>query len=318
MMHNRRDRIVPQLQVVAKAIRVVSVLVVLLLLMLSSCTSIQQVVIRGHLLRHELVKAERKPFLQCQLVVEDGSPCLVFEKYESVTYSEIPVYEKVLEFRDPNDSDRHNREYRPVVGEVIRGEQVQREETLSKGPAVDVPVQIDGIAVRTDGNGRYTDSEEIILKYFDDSSLSEINLKVDNTDYGICELRIERDELMHILQIQQDEPNVVADRENLTMRCEVPDALRPGDEFELKLEVTNTGERPSSTISSRLIGRNNWLDGINFYIGSIPPGSTRSFARLIKVPPQQSAGNVFAVIGFCDRRLGAMPEKNLPLIITVE
>lgn len=71
-----------------------------------------------------------------------------------------------------------------------------------------------------------------------------------------------------------------------------------GDSVKLSLTVQNIGKGPYSRLMATTISQASWLNGRNFYFGSIKPSEEKSYAIKVAIPKNYPGGRVFYVVNF--------------------
>lgn len=285
---------------------------------------------RGKLLRSEVVRTNRRQGFRCRLTPSSGSaPRLLFRRFVHLTLHEVPVYEVLLEYKTPGETDPSKIVYKPANDEVLRGQESTRVETVDLGPLAEQTFVINGVAFESDADGIVVDEREVILALFDELSVRKAILNIVHAELGIIQVAIEREMMQKKLFVDPSESNAPTndvlealgidfttrrrpDRQGLRFDVSCPKQLRPGETFQMTLEAENTGAEPACCIIGRTVSRHAWLGGRNFYLGSLDPGETRSFTRQFTVPEDSRLSAVFGVIGLWDI-LGAIAEENIPL-----
>ena len=287
-----------------------------LVVLYAGCATRQPPVYRGMLVSKEVQWQEEVLSLACALTPsQDCRPRFLVTKHRLVTCEEVPIFQKVIEIRVPDDSNPDRVEHRVIPDEYIRGgdkEKTTRSETIDLGPWKDTTIEVGGVSFTTDANGIFVDDKELLLGMFDDWSKTRVVLSVKHPETGEMLVPVTRQEFLDAFGIKRQEPRS-ASREGIAMSATFPEALRAGDEFEIRVDVRNDGDKRCSSVCGRAVSRHSWLDGKNFYFGCLDPGKERSFTRTFRVPTQQPEGTVFAAVGFWDVRRGAMPEKGIAM-----
>lgn len=289
---------------------------------------------RGRLLNTKLLTTDHKHIFNAQLAPStDGVPRVLLTKYDIVTFHEVGIYEVLLEFKAPDETDRGKIIYKVAEGETIRGEETQRSEEVLLGPCLGEKFTVLGAEVESDAAGIIADEQGLLLRLFDDLTTPETELEIAHETMGTVTLPLTRGIIVRrtseaTLRTRMKAGDILAamgldfcpatrsghDDLGVTVSC--PETVTPGQVMEITVEVENDGASHVSSFLGRTVSRHDWLNGRNFYIGSLAPGDTQSFTRKYEVPAGHPAGTVFLVIGMWDI-LGAMPDYNTPLQIKV-
>lgn len=291
---------------------------------------------RGNLIRTEIRKTTKTPFLRCHLAMTAGSfPQLYMEEMERLAHEEVPFYEVLLEIKDEDERDRENIEYILQPGEEIEGEMAVREEERAVGPVASAAFDLNGTAIRTDGKGIFTDQNQLLLQPFDDLSVRETTLTVSHERLGQVVLTLRRDlVLQHAVGMAMSEslapvPDILvamgldfeqkrqSSHDGLHVSVVLPTAINPGITFPIQVQAENTGDKVASSVLCRLFSRQAWIHSRIFYIGALNPGEKRTFTRLVSVPADLSPQRVFAALG-CWDILGPVLDRNQPIEFVVE
>lgn len=275
---------------------------------------------RGQYLRTDVLKTEAENSYSCTLAPTSGSiPALLFRRQERLRHHEVRVYEVVLEERTTDaETGRESVVFRVSPGDEIRGETSTRETTRDMGPFADEPFEVNGVAIRTDSAGRFTDGTQMLLRPFDDLGTHAIDLQIRHRELPAQTIRVSRyltlrwegkrpDERLQLVQTDvlvslgaDFAPLSPVDRQGLRLEISVPETLVPGQDAVVRLSAVNAGKRPVSCLLGRLFSRHPWFSGVNFYLGNVPAGATRQFERVIRVPESAAPGPVFGVVGLWD------------------
>jgi hypothetical protein len=290
-----------------------------MLLLAAGCTNLESTSYRGREVDREVLRTEKWEGFSFQLAPsENGRPRLLISHHELVNYYEVPVYQKVLELKAPDETNREKVQHRVAEGEVIRGDPTTRNEKTDLGPWANEPFLLNGVPVKSDATGSIVDADELLLGPFDDLARTRLTLTLAHARVGQVRLDVERDELLRSLGLRlSDLPTSRSSRDELRLKIDAPARLAPGKPLVLKLHVQNASAMPAVKVTCRTVSRHAWLDGRTFYFGDLNGGATRSFARTVVVPADGRKGPVFGAIGVWDL-LGAVPDKAVPLTFTVE
>jgi hypothetical protein len=282
------------------------------------------VIRRGLPLRSEVVRIDHEDLFTCALApATDCVPRIVVTKFDRRTWREIKVYQKLLD-KTPEETDRSRQVYE-VIGEVKGDEEDTRQETVNTGVWAGEPFEIEGEMRKTDADGIVVDTGGYILDLFDRQDLGKTTATVRVRHARLREfmLQINRSQLLESFGVvHMHDPRYAGkrgwtQRDGLQVKATFPADVHPGLQFQIRLEVENSGKLPTGEICGRTISRHAWLDSRNFYIGIIEPGGRRVFWRTFSVPPEGQPGTFFAVLGLYDHILRAMPEKNVQMRLTV-
>ena len=272
---------------------------------------------RGKLLREEVRDTVAKDrFISGSFSgVIDGNLTFVMTNQERrITYYQ-PIYEKIRVYRQQGDAnDPGRREL--VDGEVLKGDIEERQRIIDLGPVAHTKFSYLGSSQRTDTSGVLTDTDQAILRQFDDLDFDTLNLEVTSKS-GTTILKLTRDQLYEKYGVQfafkgQTEPK------NLSITADWDRThYQPGSVAKLTVKATNTGKSGDIVLlrGGRSLSRWGWLDGTMFYFGHLPPGEARQFVRLITIPETAKPGYYHLRIGFSERS-GRKPQ--LPLHIRVQ
>ncbi len=289
---------------------------------------------RGKLLRTELLRTERKPFFACALIhAVDCKPRLLFTKHEALTFHEVPIYEILLEYKGAGETDRSKIIYKSAKDEAIRGKQTMRTDSIELGVCAGETFTINGTPVTTDADGIAVDQTQALVRLFDPLAKRQEDITLSHGKLGSVALTISREIVRKTpFKPSGDDTAATSDlleslgtdfgpirrpaRDGVRLDAAFPNAVRPGSTVSIEVTAVNGGDGHACRIMARTVSRHAWLDGMNFYLGNLEPGQTRSFSRQIVVPADQAAGTVFGAVGFWDV-LGAIPEQAVPLEIDV-
>ena len=260
-------------------------------------------------------------------------PLILLTKHDVVTSREVGIYEVLLEFKAPDEADRGKIVYKVAEGETIRGDETQRSEEVLLGPCSGEVFTVLGAEVASDAEGIISDAQELLLNVFDDLATPATDLQIVHDTMGTVTLPLTRDIIARqagraTQQARMKAGDILAamgldfrpvtrpghDDLGITVSC--PASVTPGQIIEIALEVENDGTSHTSSIVGRTISRHDWLNGCNFYIGTLAPGKAQSFSRKFEVPADLLPGTVFLAMGMWDI-LGAMPDYNTSLQIKV-
>jgi len=281
------------------------------------CATVEPVVYRGRVVRKEVVRTVHQPSFACSLARSpDSQPHFAVTRHDLVTYHEVPIHEKVLEYKAPDETNRGNIDHKIVPGEFLRGTPTVRNEKVELGGWGNAEFGLNGVPVKTDKSGVFADQTECVLAMFDDLSRPDASVAVSHAEYGQIVLKVTRDELLASLGVDT-ESRRRPDRDGLSLTVSCPDVVARGAPFQITLRAKNTGERYACAVTGRTVSRHKWLDGRNFYIGAIGPGEERSFSRTFVAPDDQPGGAVFCAMGVWDV-LGALPDKMAPMKLSVK
>ena len=289
---------------------------------------------RGRFLRSEKLRTEHDEGFTCAVApAGDSRPRLRFRKHDILSHHEVNIHEVVMEIKAPDEMDRSKIRYEVVPEETMRGDQTVNTERRELGPAAHELFVVDGHQMRTDADGIAVDREGFLWRLFDDLAVMRHDLTINHAQLGRVVFRVRRelvrkeargsapggalaaDDILQGLGLdftQKRRPG----RDGIQVALTYPDRVVPGQRFSITLQVGNEGEKDLSSVIGRIIGRHAWIGGRNFYIGSLSPGTTRSFAREFTVPENARLGDVFAVLGMWDI-LGDISSENIAMRLTV-
>jgi len=288
-------------------------------LFIAGCTNVESTTYRGQVIRKEVLRTEKWEAFSFQLAPSsDGKPRLLVTRQELANYYEVPVYQKVLELKAPDETDREKIRHRAVEGESIRGDPAVRNDKTDLGPWPNEEFRLNGVPVRSDAGGMVVDADEQILALFDDLSRPKVTVTLSQARIGDVLLEVSREDLLKSLGIQLSDTSAPKGaREGLRLKVDGPARVSPGKTFVLTLQLQNTSATPAAKVMCRTVSRHAWLDGKTFYFGDLGASATRSFSRTFTVPADCRKGQVFGAMGVWDL-LGGIPDKALPLTLTVE
>lgn len=289
------------------------------LLLAAGCTNIESTSYRGQEVRRDVLRTEKWDGLSFQLAPsKDGSTRFLVNRQELVNYYEVPVYQKVLELKAPDETDREKVQHRVVEGESIRGAPTVRNDKTDLGPWANEAFLLNGVPAKSNAAGVVADANEQILSLFDDLSRPKATVTLAHARVGPVLLEVSREDLLKSLAVRMSDQSAPRSaREGLRLKVESPARVTPGKSFVMTLQVQNTSATPAVKVTCRTVSRHAWLDGKTFYFGDLEGGATRSFSRTFSVPADYRKGQVFGAMGVWDL-LGGVPEKALPLTMTVE
>ncbi|MBT3376852.1 MAG: hypothetical protein HN742_08320 [Lentisphaerae bacterium] len=289
---------------------------------------------RGRLLKTELLKTDHEHIFRAQIAPSsDCMPRILLTKYDTVTYHEVGIYEVLLEFKAPDETDRGKIVYRVAAGETIRGEATKRSEELPLGPCAGETFTMLSSQITCDAAGVLLDREGLIHRVFDDLATPGTELTIAHQKMGQVTISLTRDIIARragkaTAQARMKAGDILAamgldfrpatrsGHDDLAVTVSCPETVAPGQRIEIAVEVENDGSSHASSVVARTVSRHAWLNGRNFYIGGLAPGDTQSFSRSFAVPTDAPSGTIFLAVGMWDI-LGAMPDYNTPLRVSV-
>lgn len=290
---------------------------------------------RGRLLRVEVLRTEEVPSFRVRLFPSsDSNLRLFFEEISQRIVHQANIYQTVIEVPAPQDINPSGVEYRVVPGELIQGETFAVRESEIVGPIAGETFLVNGVEMTTNETGVATDSRQVLLRPFDDLTVTELTLRARHERFGTAQFNVSR----HVMKrypadtgppenLSQTDllasmgidflPRRGSGREGVAMRVHIPETVRAGEVLEIALTVENQGDTATSSLLGRLFSRHEWLHGRLFYVGSVAPGESLTFARRIPVPAEARDGTAFAALGFWDL-LGTIPDKGMVLRTAIE
>jgi len=250
----------------------------------------------------------------------DGSVCLRFTRIEITTSRVTRFYEKYIEYKIPGETDPSKNRKELLPGEYIPVPGEEKTESRVLGPLAAATLDIAGTSVTTDAGGVVCDTGEMILGQFDRQKLAdnaEVTLRISHAELGEKRLTITRKKLLEALGIPQDVQGATSD-EGLRAQVRLdPVAPHAGDRVRVTLLVENQGLKPMAKVIGRTFSRHAWLNGRNFYLGTVLPQSKRAFVRTVSVPATLPASDaaVFATLGIWNLNTGDQLAAERPVAV---
>jgi len=285
---------------------------------------------RGRLVRTEVQRTEETSSFRWHLSPSpDSRPRLFFEGVSLVTVHKVNIHQVVVEVPATNEANPGGIEYRPVPGESMEGETFSVQNSEVTGPLGSETFLINDVPVTTDEAGVATDTDQVLLRLFDDLSTTEVTVRAHHPRLGSVLLPLTRDVMKRYTDgtkppnnLKQTDvlaslgldfiPKRTGGRTGVTMTAQTPEKVRAGESFSVTLTVANAGDTATSSLLGRTFSRHPWLHGRLFYIGSVEPGQSLTFTRRFAIPADAKGGTVFAGLGFWDI-LGTIPDKGIVL-----
>ena len=289
-----------------------------LLVLTAGCETTKPVTYPGKLVRKELVRTERTPGFTCELADSfDGTLRIQVTGYDIVVYHEIPVYEKVLEYRAPDETDRGTIDQKVVVDEFVRGKMQKRVEKVPAGPVREESFKVNGTVSRTDARGLIEAPNDTVLSMFDNLAVSDSVVRITHSVLGEVQMKVTRSELMNAIGVEAEEPGKTASPEAIDFAITAPKKIARGQPFVITLSGSNHSALPSSCIEARIVSRIPWLDGRMFYLGVLKPGNKRTFSRRFTAPKTQPDATVYATVGPWAPAWGPVHTANLTIRLRI-
>lgn len=264
---------------------------------------------RGKLLNTEVVKVQDQTSFDVVLEQRQNAPFPYFKVYKIInrTVHLINVYETVLflpretALNQPFEMDQN--EPTVVPNEFIRANPSLRHETVFNGPFANETFNFNGVKLTTDQHGCAADSTHLLFTLLDDLNHNATDIAVSHPEYGTKTFSFTRLVLRPPMQetpaYRVRDPRATMDvleamgldfsttakagKTPLSITCNAPANVVPGELISLTVSVTNTGDKLAGNVILCSFSRETWLDGKLFYIGNLQPGQTRSFSRLAVV-----------------------------------
>jgi hypothetical protein len=289
---------------------------------------------RGKQLRNEVRKTTVKSTFTCRLA-KDTAPYIVleFREQRELTHSEVTVYQAMQEIvKEQVDGIDIVKEFAPIPGETIDGEETERIEIQVGAPLANEALVIQGRNYITDATGSLVDREQQLLALFDPLNTRSFELAIAHATLGEQRITLTRDlisrqtppspssssapqfdilEAFGLNFVQQ----MQAGREGLKVQLSVKGVIAAGGRIDLLIEVENTGAKPVSNLLARSFSRHPWLNGKLFYFGLLPSNSQASFTRHVHIPADADCSQLaYLSVAFWDI-LGAIDDKRQDLCL---
>lgn len=285
---------------------------------------------RGKYLRTEIRKTDKKDSYSVELLESpNGMPVLFFKKFTILTHHEVRIYEMLLEIVHENAgkgiTERGAVDYVLVPDEFYEGEESLRDVIGDETPFAenDFEAKFGNTVwnIQTDKDGKYIDSSQRILEVFDNLRVKNEELVVKHSELGNRSLVISRNllkrENANLPDRDEKDPSDIlqafgldytqlriSSADGLRASVKAPAKARPGEAIALTVEVQNVagdGQNVEGKSICNLMGRSfasdSSLNGKMFYFGSIKPGKTASFTRIVKMP-ESKGRTCYVSIGF--------------------
>ncbi len=270
----------------------------------------------GRVVGHRVVSTEERRAFSAELASSPDSRLRIkFTDLRLLTIREVPVHEKMLEYKIDDSGDRSALRHEVVPDEFIEGPEQVRNETRVAGPLAGQALTLNGRPIRTGADGVFVDETGYVLSLFDTPFRRDVVLTFHCEGRTDVALRVTRAELLASLGV---DPAVgkAGPRGALRFRVEFPESVRAGALMVVRVTAVNRESTPVWRVEGRLFSRVPWLGGKSFYFGRIDPGSNRVFERRIQVPPTAPAGTYYALLAFMDW-LGPNTVRNVPVALRV-
>ncbi|NMA47984.1 MAG: hypothetical protein GX945_15625 [Lentisphaerae bacterium] len=290
---------------------------------------------RGKVLRTEIRQTIVKPSFSCTLV-KGTSPLIVleFRGQDELTHTEVPIYQAMGEIVKEKTPEGLvvAKEFAPIPGETIEGEEAERVEIQLKNPLVNERFTILGKDYLTDDNGRIIDRDQRLLSIFDLMSTRSFDLSIAHATLGTQLLCLSRNLLSRQtpeipgkdLQPEYDvleafglnfTQQMRCGREGLSVKVSINGEIAAGKNIAIVVEVSNSDAKPVSNLIARSFSRHSWLNSQLFYFGLIETGKTAQFTRYVNIPAgMDTSERIYFSIAFWDI-FGAIPEKQQNLTL---
>jgi len=289
----------------------------ILAVLLASCTTPPPPIpYPGRVVGHRVVSSEERRAFSAELAPSpDSHPRIRFTDLRLLTIREVPVHEKMLEYRIGDSTDRSAVRHEVVPDEFIEGPEQIRNERRVAGPLAGRDLTLNGRPIRTGADGVFVDEAGYILSLFDVPFRRDVLLTFHCAGRADVALRVTRAALLASLGI---DPTVgkAGPRGALRFRVELPQSIATGGVMVVRVTAENREATPVWGVEGRLFSRVPWLGGKSFYFGRIDPGSSRVFERRIHVPSAVPAGTYYALLAFMDW-LGPNTGRNVPITLRV-
>lgn len=283
---------------------------------LASCATPPPTPYPGRIVGHRVVSTDEHRAFSVKLSPSpDWRARLKFHDLRLLTIHEVPVHEKMLEYKIDESGDRSGLHHEVVPDEFIEGPEEVRNETKTVGPLTRCALTLDGQAIRTGPDGVYVDDQEYLLSLFDVPFRKEVRLVLHCAGRNDVALRITRQELLASLGVDSSQGRA-GPRKKLRFQVEVPSTLRAGETGTVRVKAENHESTPVWGVDVRLFSATPWLGGKSFYFGRIDPGGVRVFERRLRAPGDAQPGIYYALLAFMDW-LGPNKDKNVPIALRV-
>jgi len=240
---------------------------------------------RGDLLHKEHVTTESNPFIDAEFIgLREGNLAFLFRRMDLQVIRERPIYQKVMVTR--NADDMQSSGIRIVVpGETLEGPVELRQTNVELGLLTAASVQFGGMSGRTNRDGVFIDSDQMILAIFDNLKVNHHTFTITSLRHGNCKVELTRLEMYEKLDINYEETRS-SHADQLVGEVEwVRSSYRAGDVAVLSLKVTNGSKADGIyRLLGRTVSRWPWLDGKMLYIGDLEPAESRVIFRRLVVP----------------------------------
>jgi len=277
---------------------------------------------RGKFLRRDIVSTDRQESYSVRLS-GNSFPYISFvlERRRLLIHHEVNIYQamKRIELGHAEDGQVLY-DFVLIPGEIITGEELDRQEFQTPGPLANETVKVNGIIRKTDSKGIIVDDGFLgIMEYFDNLRSFTYDLEFVHTDLGAKKLKIYRaipkikaederslslpaaNDIMVAFGIDCVQRRSEPEREGLVIEIlDLPKTITPGQSCEMTVRITNKGTKETSCLLGRLFSRQEWLNGKLFYFGAIKPGGSLAFTRSIEVPKEIKTEQCHVLLAFQD------------------
>ncbi len=290
-------------------------------ILFAGCNSPPPVELRGFAHHRETKLLGSQADLDVQLVgTPDGVPSLQFTRLSTVNKQETVYHEKVMEYPSGGDTDSSKIRKVTVPGEYIAVLSDPTSQVEREGPLANAEVRVNGTPVVLNAQGAFVDRQGLILALFDQKDMGEktdVTVDIQYAPVGAKRLTVTRRQFLDVLGIPWDCEGAAANDGLAASVTLTPEQPKPGDGVTIRLTVTNRGRKPAAKVVGRTFSRQPWLNGCNFYIGTVPPKASRSFSRLLRVPAA-SHETAFGVLSLWDLNVGEGPAQDQRLEVPLQ
>jgi len=287
--------------------------------------------VRGNYLRTEIRNTEKTESFRVSLANPEGKGLgLSLSRLNILTHTEVKIYEAKMRVARGDSFD-----FITIPNETVEGEEALRKETVDAGPFANEKLSVNGQEYTTDSDGFLGEEQLQLLRAFDDLNTRTVKLIFSHPLLGMQEFTVFRTMPFRPLNDEKrlEEP-IEADllmcmgrdffqrpagseRDGLTLTVvNLPETVAPGQAITISLKIENNGKQETSCLLGRIFSREEWLNGLLFYIGAIKPGETAVVSRQATVPAGIKGNACFAGIVFQDS-WGAVPKKGIPVKLLV-
>ena len=300
-----------------------TVTVVGMLLLMAGCATTKPVALRGPIHHIKSIPISKRVYFEVQpMVATDGIFRLRFVRYEESESRQIEYYEKVMEYQVQGEMDPTKIRRITVPGEFIEVQGEVQHQRKEVGLLAREKIKVNDVEVTLTAPGIFEDRAGLVLRFFDDMELGEntgMTLRLQHPELGEQSIVLTRRQLMEYLGIAWDAPAGSANNGLAATVTASATTLKPGAELTLTLAAENRGTQAVAKVIGRTFSRCDWLNGRNFYLGTLKPGEKRVAVRTFQVPAAGAGDNaaVFAELALWDinkgDRMGEEVVRNFPL-----